>query len=211
MERSTIVFCFVCLVSGVLLGVILCQPEIYRQRSEISSARAQVSDLQTQVDNLEALRSDLTDQVGTLQGDLEYANTQLQETSHRLEILENAVEYLSSYVEKDLEFLSPLLGRLENYQFADLDLLVEIREASHNVDPSIAATIDAIIDDIETLQDWAARMPPENAPYEERYTWLMEGYPTIGRYLIDYREFVKSFLEPIKTHLEAVRGLSLAD
>ena len=42
-----------------------------------------------------------------------------------------------------------------------------------------------------------------NAPHKERYMWLMEGYQTIGRYLIDYREFVQSFLEPVETHLEA--------
>ena len=211
MKKTTIALCVACLVSGLVFGVALCQPEINRQRAELSSARAQISELQNQVDELGSSRLDLMGQIEILQGDLESANSELQEVSHKLEILENGLEYLSAYTERDVEFLSLLSERLENYHFTDLTLLVELREASHDVDPSTASTINAIIDDIETLLDWSTRMPPETATYEERYTWLMQGYQTIGRYLIDYREFVRSFLEPIETHLEAVRGLSLAD
>lgn len=207
MKKTTIVLCVACLVCGLVFGVVLCQPEINRQRTELFSARAQVSELQTRVDELESSQNDLIFQIEMLQIDLESANSELQEVSHKLEILENALEYLSTYVDKDIKFLSLLSERLENYHFADITLLVELREVSHDVDPSTASTINAIIDDIETLLDWSTRMPPETATYEERYTWLMQGYQTMGRYLIDYREFVKSFLEPIETHLEAVREL----
>ena len=211
LKKSTIALCVVCLVSGLILGIALCQPEIQRQRAELSSARTQIDELQTQVGELESSRLDLMVHIEMLQVDLESANSELQEVSHKLEILEDRIEYLSAYTEKDIEFLSLLSERLENHQFTDLTLLVELRETSHDVDPSIASTINAIIDDIETFLDWSTRMPPESASYEERYTWLIQGYQTIGRYLIDYREFVRSFLDPIETHLEAVRGLSLAD
>lgn len=211
MKKSTIALCAVCLVFGLIIGVALCQPEIHRQRDELSLAGTQINELQTQLDELESSRLDLLDQIEMLQGDLESANAELQEVNHELEILENGVEYLSAYVEKDLEFLSLLLERLENYQFADLTLLVELGEASYDVDPSIGNTINSIVDDIERLLKWSTRMPLESAPCEERYTWLLEGYQIIGQYLIDYREFAKSFLEPIEMHLEAIRGLSLAD
>lgn len=211
MKKTTIALLAACFFVGLVFGVVLCQPEINRQREDISVARAQMGDLQTQVNELESSRSYLISQAEIMQVDLESAIAELQGANERLEFLENALDYLGAYVVKDVDFLSLLLERLEYYPFSDLALLEELKGASYDVNPSTASSISAIMDDIVTLSDWSTRMPLEDAPCDERYMWLMEGYQTIGRYLIDYREFVQSFLEPVETHLEAVKELSSAD
>ena len=208
MKKSMVALGVICAVVGLVLGVVLCQPEIYRQREELSSARTQIEDLQSQVDQLDGALEAASQMISTLQSNLSSANNELEEVREELEFLQNAVEYLGAYVEKDVEFLSLLSERLETYPFTDATLLAELRDAGYDVDPPIASKIDTIISRIEMLTDWSTRMPPETAPCEEQYTWLMEGYPILGQYLIDYREFVKSFLEPIETHLKAVEGLS---
>ena len=208
MKKSMVALSVIFAIVGLVLGVVLCQPEIYRQREELSSARTQIEDLQSQVDQRNGALDAASQMISTLQSNLTSANDELDEVRQELEFLQNAVEYLGAYAEKDVEFLSLLSERLETYPFTDATLLPELRDASYDVDPAIASKINEIISCIEMLTDWSNRMPPETAPCEEQYTWLMEGYPILGQYLIDYREFVKAFLEPIETHLTAVEGLS---
>ena len=208
MKKSMVALGVICAIVGLVVGVVLCQPEISRQREELSSARTQIDDLQSQVDQRDDALEAASQIISTLQSNLSSANDELDDVRDELEFLQNAVEYLGVYVEKDVEFLSLLSERLETYPFTDTTLLAELRDAGYDVDPTIASKIDTIIDHIDTLTDWAARMPPETAPCEERYTWLLEGYQILGQYLIDYREFVQAFLEPIETHLTAVQGLS---
>jgi ABC-type transporter Mla subunit MlaD len=208
MKKSMVALGVICAVVGLVLGVVLCQPEISRQREELSSARTQIEDLQSQVDQRDDALDTASQTISTLQSDLSSANDELEDVRDELEFLQNAVEYLGAYVEKDVAFLSLLSERLEAYPFTNATLLAELRDAGYDVDPAIASKIDEIISCIDMLTDWSARMPPETAPCEERYTWLMEGYPILGQYLIDYREFVQAFLEPIETLLTAVEGLS---
>ena len=208
MKKSMAALGVICAIVGLVLGVVLCQPEIYRQREELSSARTQIEDLQGQVDQLDGAVEAASQMISTLQSNLSSANDELEEVEQELEFLQNAVEYLGAYVEKDVEFLSLLSERLETYHFTDTTLLAELRDAGYDIDPAIASEINTTISHIETLMNWSTRMPPETAPCEDRYTWLIEGYQILGQYLIDYREFVKAFLEPIETHLKAVEGLS---
>lgn len=195
----------------LMINIEVLQGDLESKNTELIETNIEREALENQVNELESTQLYLVDQLETLQELLESTNAELTEKNDKLELLENAIEYLSPYIQRDLEFLSLLSERLENYPFMDPTLLLELREASYDVDPSIASTINIIMDDIEVFNDWSTRMPPESASFEERYTWLLEGYQVLGRYLIDYREFVKSFLEPIEAPLKGISTLSLAD
>ena len=210
------------LVAGLAGGYFINTPEINRLNTELSASEDLVNDLEGQVASLESSLDESLQTITDLNESLAYAQntiSALQSDMQALESdLENAqdkideYEYLSAQLEKDSAFLK-LQGNARSRINVALTLedviavWTEVQEASLEVDPAIADTIDPLINMTGQIMAWMENTPSEYASEEEWATWLIEGMTFNAGYILQYYFFEATYVNAIQAHIEAVSNI----